>query len=142
MSFSDRRFSYGPFPPHWVPRQYIANYFSEHRTDRFLVLNTTVEDLSRLSDSRGKDRWRLILRQYDAVKHVDLWWEEEFDAVIIANGHYSVPFVSISCPCEFHPGADKWPKGAAGQRVGRLYATISRPCCALQDISQPTDMAE
>lgn len=103
MSFSDRRFSYGPFPPHWVPRQYIANYFSEHRTDRFLVLNTTVEDLSRLSDSGGKDRWRLVLRKYDAVKHVDLWWEEEFDAIIIANGHYSVPFVSISGPWEFHP---------------------------------------
>jgi hypothetical protein len=24
---------------------------------------------------------------------VDVWWEEEFDAVILANGHYSVPFI-------------------------------------------------
>ena len=96
MSFSDRRFSYGPFPPHWVPQQYIANYFSEHRTDKLLVLNTTVEDLSKVSSTRDKDGWRLVLRRYDAVKNVDVWWEEEFDAVIIANGHYSVPFVSNS----------------------------------------------
>ncbi|OAP56347.1 hypothetical protein AYL99_09526 [Fonsecaea erecta] len=90
MSFSDDRFPYGPFPPHWVPRQYIANYFSLHRTDTFLVLNTTVEDLSRLP---GKDGWKLTLRRRDSVRHVDVWWEEEFDAVILANGHYSVPFV-------------------------------------------------
>lgn len=92
MSFSDSRFSYGPFPPHWVPRQYIANYFSQHRTDSLLVLNTTVEDVSKLPD----DRWRLTLRRYDAVKHVDAWWQEEFDAVVIANGHYAVPYVSLN----------------------------------------------
>lgn len=91
MSFSDSRFSYGPFPPHWVPRQYIANYFSEHRTDSLLVLNTTVEEVRKLP----RDRWQLTLRRYDAVKHVDIWWEEEYDAVVIANGHYTVPFVSL-----------------------------------------------
>lgn len=94
MSFSDSRFSYGPFAPHWVPRQYIANYFSDHRTDQFLVLNTTVEHLLRLP----YDRWRLTLRRYDAVKHVDVWWEEEFDAVVVANGHYTVPYVSLEMP--------------------------------------------
>ncbi|KIW67514.1 hypothetical protein PV04_06758 [Phialophora macrospora] len=90
MCFSDSRFPYGPFPPHWVPRHYIENYFSLHRTDSLLVLNTTVEDLSRIP---GTQRWKLILRQKDSVRHVDVWWEEEFDAVILANGHYSVPFV-------------------------------------------------
>lgn len=94
MSFSDSRFPYGPFTPHWVPRQYIANYFSLHRTDSFLVLNTTVEDVSKISTSAGRGRWKLTLRRYDVVRHVDIWWEEEFDALILANGHYSVPYVS------------------------------------------------
>ena len=94
MSFSDIRFPYGPYPPHWVPRHYIANYFSAHRTDSFLVLDTTLEDLSRISVQNGNKRWKLTLRRYDAVRHVDLWWEEEYDAVVLANGHYSVPFVS------------------------------------------------
>lgn len=120
MSFSDSRFAYGPFPPHWVPRQYIANYFSLHRTDSLLVLNTTVEDLSRLP---GNDRWKLTLRRYDSVRHVDVWWEEEFDAVIIANGHYSVPYVSLIhrlSPCRnvelLLPDCHLIQKGTSSQR--------------------------
>lgn len=94
MSFTDKRFPYGPFVPHWIPKQYIQDYFSRHRTDSFLVLNTTVEDVSKLSrKTKGYERWKLTLRRYDAVRHVDVWREEEFDAVIFANGHYSVPFV-------------------------------------------------
>ncbi|KAH7380717.1 hypothetical protein BKA66DRAFT_128634 [Pyrenochaeta sp. MPI-SDFR-AT-0127] len=90
MSFSDERFAYGPFVPHWIPKQYIQNYFASHQIDRFLVLNTTVEDVSRLSNREG---WNLTLRRHDPIRVVDVWWEEKFDAVILANGHYSVPFI-------------------------------------------------
>ncbi|KAF2025141.1 FAD/NAD(P)-binding domain-containing protein [Setomelanomma holmii] len=90
MSFSDQRFAYGPFVPHWIPKQYIQNYFSSHKIDHLLVLNTTVEDVSRLKDREG---WKLIIRRFDPIDHVDVWWEEQFDAVVLANGHYSVPFV-------------------------------------------------
>ena len=95
MSFSDRPFSYGPFVPHWIPKQYIESYFSWHKTDSVLVLNTTVEDVSRIpaKDSRSYERWKLTLRRFEPARLVDVWWEEEFDAVILANGHYSVPFV-------------------------------------------------
>ncbi|KAH6612416.1 dimethylaniline monooxygenase (N-oxide forming), partial [Boeremia exigua] len=88
MSLSDQRFAYGPFAPHWIPKQYIQNYFATHRTDRFLVLNTTVEDVL-----RDGERWKLTLRRHDAVQKVDVWWVEHFDALIIANGHYSVPYI-------------------------------------------------
>ncbi|KAK3335626.1 hypothetical protein B0T19DRAFT_407004 [Cercophora scortea] len=95
MAFSDTRFAYGPFAPHYVPRQYIQNYFSQNKTDSLLVLNTTLEDLSRIppAEKGGLERWKLTLRKYDALRHVDIWWEEEFDAVILATGHYSVPYV-------------------------------------------------
>ncbi|KAK3365326.1 hypothetical protein B0T24DRAFT_724191 [Lasiosphaeria ovina] len=95
MCFSDLRFAYGPFAPHYVPRQYIENYFTQHKTDPFLVLNTTLEDLSQIPSSiEGEpNRWKLTLRKYDAARHLDVWWEEEFDAVVLANGHYSVPTV-------------------------------------------------
>jgi cation diffusion facilitator CzcD-associated flavoprotein CzcO len=92
MSFSDQRFAYGPFAPHWIPKQYIETYFSLHKLDALLVLNTTVEDLSR---SKARDGWTLILRRYDPIRKVDEWWEERFDAVVLANGHYSVPFVRV-----------------------------------------------
>ncbi|KAH8647112.1 hypothetical protein BX600DRAFT_476148 [Xylariales sp. PMI_506] len=96
MSFSDKRFAYGPFAPHYVPQQYIADYFSSHRTDSFLVLNTTVEDISRIPPSEagsGAERWKLVLRKYDSSRHIDIWWEETFDAVVLANGHYAVPYI-------------------------------------------------
>jgi cation diffusion facilitator CzcD-associated flavoprotein CzcO len=97
MSFSDVPFSYGPFVPHYIPRQYVESYFSTHKTDEFLVLNTTVEDLSLLPSSQRshRTRWKLTLRRYDPALHVDIWWEEVFDAVVLANGHYSVPFVRL-----------------------------------------------
>jgi len=97
MSFSDTPFPYGPFVPHHVPKQYIESYFSTHNIDSLDIVsfNTTVEDVSLIPGSeKGKERWKLTLRKYDPVLQVDKWWEEDFDAVILANGHYSVPFVT------------------------------------------------
>ena len=97
MSFSDQPFPYGPFVPHHIPKQYIESYFSSHGTDSLLILNTTVEDVSVIKKlSKSRETWRLTLRKYDADRHIDLWWEDEFDAVVLCNGHYSVPFVRMT----------------------------------------------
>lgn len=99
MSFSDAQFPYGPFVPHYVARQYVENYFAIQRTDTLLEVNTTVEDLSRValeSGGVGEDKWRLTLRKHDTTQQVDIWREEIFDAVVLANGHYSVPYVCVS----------------------------------------------
>ncbi|KAH7378117.1 hypothetical protein BKA64DRAFT_736750 [Cadophora sp. MPI-SDFR-AT-0126] len=94
MSFSDLPFAYGPFVPHNIPKQYVESYFSHHKIDSLLNLNTTVEDLSVIKGSeKGRERWELTLRKHDSVRGVDVWWREEFDAVVLANGHYSVPFI-------------------------------------------------
>lgn len=99
MSFSDLPFSYGPFVPHYVPRQYIESYFSVHKTDGYLSLNTTVEDISQLplTSRNGLHPWRLTLRKYEPLRQIDIWWQEDFDAVVLANGHYAVPWVSARC---------------------------------------------
>ncbi|KAK5725350.1 hypothetical protein LTR15_003535 [Elasticomyces elasticus] len=89
MSFSDCPFPYGPFVPHWIPKQDIQDYLSRQGTDSLLALSTTVEDVTRLPH----ERWSLTLRKYDPTLRLDHWWREEFDALILANGHYSVPFI-------------------------------------------------
>jgi hypothetical protein len=95
MSFSDLPFAYGPFVPHYVPKLYIENYFAHHKTDALLSLNTTVEDVSLIKTPHSsKEKWKLTLRKHDSIRQVDVWWEEYFDGVIFANGHYAVPFVS------------------------------------------------
>ncbi|KAF4443306.1 Thiol-specific monooxygenase [Fusarium austroafricanum] len=93
MSFSDKRFPHGPFVSHQVPRQYLQDYYSLHQMENLLVLNTTVEDVSKIATQDGQDRWRLTLRKYDAARQVDEWRQEIFDAVIVANGQFSVPYV-------------------------------------------------
>ncbi|SPJ72156.1 related to flavin-containing monooxygenase [Fusarium torulosum] len=93
MSFSDKRFGQGPFVPHSVPRKYLQDYYSFRQMEDLLILNTTVEDLSKVSSEDGQDRWRLTLRKYDAKRDVDEWWQEVFDAVVIANGQFSIPYI-------------------------------------------------
>ncbi|KAH7303847.1 hypothetical protein B0I35DRAFT_455032 [Stachybotrys elegans] len=95
MAYSDIPFPYGPFVPHHIPRQYIENYFSAHRIDSLLQLNTTVEDVSKVvaQSPEKADGWNLTLRQHDPTQNLDIWWEESFDAVILANGHYSIPYI-------------------------------------------------
>jgi hypothetical protein len=59
-----------------------------------LSLNTTVEDVTKIHvDPSHVSVWRLTLRRHDPVQKVDHWWQEDFDALIIANGHYSVPYI-------------------------------------------------
>jgi hypothetical protein len=98
MSFSDIPFGDGPFVTHDVPCRYLKKYFRAHELESLLVVNTTVEDVSKVSESpKGGERWRLTLRRPDPKREVDEWWQEEFDAVIFGNGHYSVPYVSFHC---------------------------------------------
>lgn len=110
MTFSDALLPYGPFAPHYIARQYVENYFALHQTDTLLQTNTAVEDVARSPATKhnGQGEWKLTLRRYDAARQVDEWWEEFFDAVILANGHYAVPYVR---PLE--PSAlpiHEWPK--------------------------------
>lgn len=100
MSFSDERFPYGPFVPHHVPREYLQEYYHLHDMQDVLVLNTTVEDLSRTSNGAEENRWQLTLRRYNPEEGVDEWWQEVFDAVIIANGQHSVPYVRVPYHCD------------------------------------------
>ena len=128
MSFTDLKFPYGPFVPHWIPRQYIENYFSYHQADDCLVLNTTVEEVRKIKS----DRWRLVLRKYDAAREIDIWWQEDFDALVIANGHYSVPFVSTSLPRHDYTNSSL---DTSRKRPRGIHQSVSRSSRALQSLS-------
>ncbi|KAJ5365528.1 hypothetical protein N7517_008414 [Penicillium concentricum] len=78
-----------PTRPFRVVRKYLEDVFQDYL--HLASLNTTVEKV----EKRGQ-KWTLALRQSghgDGNIAKDYWWEEQFDAVIIASGHYSVPSV-------------------------------------------------
>lgn len=80
---------------HWtVMREYVARLFARHGYDSLVSYGTSVE---RCEKRDGE--WVLTLRREEAEDKeggsagTDLWWEERFDAVVVASGHFNVPWI-------------------------------------------------
>lgn len=79
-----------PFRHHTVILQYIGDLFNRKGYRDLVEFNTTVELIEKVSST---NQWRFTLRKHIPGDEKDHWWTENFDGVVIANGHYSVPFV-------------------------------------------------
>ncbi|KAK0624517.1 thiol-specific monooxygenase, partial [Bombardia bombarda] len=80
---------YGPSAPfrhREVVREWVENIFVHNGHDKLLELSTTVE---RADKKDGE--WVLTLRKENPGG--DYWWQERFDALVVAAGHYSVPWL-------------------------------------------------
>lgn len=76
---------------HWkVVEKYIQSLLERNGYQDLVTYNTTVELVSKVPET-GK--WRLTLRKSDQGIQEDFWWSEDFDSVIVASGHYTVPFI-------------------------------------------------
>jgi cation diffusion facilitator CzcD-associated flavoprotein CzcO len=105
-----------PFRHHSVVRNYIASLVNRNGYDSLVSYSTTVE----LAEKVGAE-WKLVLRREEQEEEV--WWEEWFDAVIIASGHYNVPYIpAIECLAALekkHPGSVKHSKMFRGRNAYR-----------------------
>lgn len=81
-----------PFRHHSVIRQYIENLFVRKGYHGLVQYNTTVE---RAVKDQSSGKWTLTLRRTESEgdNQFDYWWEEVFDAVVVASGHYAVPYI-------------------------------------------------
>lgn len=77
-----------PFVHHSIIRKYLESLVNRNGYENLVSYNTTVE----LAEKIGNE-WRLVLRKDGDVRGEDEWWEERFDAVVVASGHYSVPYI-------------------------------------------------
>lgn len=80
---------HGPDTPfrHWdVMRRYIASLTERNGYEDHISYSTTVEKAEKVTGE-----WKLTLRKDGSER--DYWWTENFDAVIVASGHYSVPYI-------------------------------------------------
>lgn len=85
-----------------IVRKYIETYIERHTANDkvSIIKNTTVEDIERVTKSSSSGdiddqfpfRYKLTLRQ-SVNEESDIWWQETYDAVIVATGHYFVPFI-------------------------------------------------
>lgn len=80
---------HGPQTPfrHWdVMRRYVKSLVERRGYDSFCSYSTTVERVEKVGSE-----WKLTLRKAEGDS--DSWWVEWFDAVVVASGHYSVPYI-------------------------------------------------
>ena len=88
MQYSDQAFLSGSllFPT----REDVQNYLIEYSRDvrQLIRFSHQVEEV-RLSQENGHDRWLLTARSTITNKVTN----DAYDAIVVANGHYSVPFV-------------------------------------------------
>ncbi|KAE9970207.1 hypothetical protein BLS_005011 [Venturia inaequalis] len=87
---------------HWkVVKDWISALLARNGYNDMVEYNTTVESVRRNPDSAAH-AWTVILRKAKAGED-DYWWSEDFDAVVVANGHYTVPFLpEIPGLAEYH----------------------------------------
>ncbi|KAL3420988.1 hypothetical protein PVAG01_07433 [Phlyctema vagabunda] len=95
MSYTEEPFpnssksKYGPdsvYRHREVIRGWVEGLFDRRGYKDFVSYSTTVERVEKV----GKE-WVVTLRKDNG--ETDYWWQETFDAVVVANGHYSVPFI-------------------------------------------------
>lgn len=82
---------YGPDAPfrHWpIVRQWVEDIFTRGGHDKLVEFNTTVEKVE-----KHDQKWVLTLRKETPQDTTDEWWAEEFDAVVVASGHYNLPYI-------------------------------------------------
>lgn len=80
--------SNAPFRHREVIRAWVEDIFVHGGTDRLIEFNTTVER----AEKKG-DEWLLTLRKATPGGRKNYWWQEVFDAVVVATGHFSLPYM-------------------------------------------------
>jgi cation diffusion facilitator CzcD-associated flavoprotein CzcO len=75
-----------PFRDRELIREWVESIFIRNGNEKLIELNTTVEH------AQKKDgKWVLTLRREGPDKNY--WWQETFDALVVASGHYNIPWI-------------------------------------------------
>lgn len=79
-----------PFRPYKTIKKWVTGLVERNGYNDLVSYNTTVE-LAQKDETTGK--WSLYLRKPVKGTDQDYWWTETFDAVVVATGHYIVPWI-------------------------------------------------
>ncbi|TVY88540.1 Thiol-specific monooxygenase [Lachnellula willkommii] len=111
-------------------REWVESLFSRKGYLHQVEYNTAVER----AEKRGSE-WILTLRKSLPRGIHNYWWQETFDALVVASGHYSIPrFSEVPGLVEFgenHPGVVehsktyRGPEKYRGKRVVTIGASVS-----------------
>lgn len=75
-----------PFRKWDVIQRYVQGLVDRKGYSDFVSYETSVEKVEKVGTE-----WKVVLRKNG--KHRDYWWVEWFDAVVVASGHFWVPYI-------------------------------------------------
>ncbi|KAI8945019.1 putative dimethylaniline monooxygenase [Xylaria longipes] len=77
-----------PFRHREVMREWVEGIFTRGNHLSLVELNTTLERAEKVDG-----RWVLTLRKSIAGEKNDYWWQERFDYLVVATGHFYLPYM-------------------------------------------------
>ncbi|QLQ80309.1 hypothetical protein HG537_0D03100 [Torulaspora globosa] len=70
-------------------KYHLNNFISTNDLEGYYRMNTSVEYVDRTSDSK----WMVVAKRSVPENDYDEWYIEYFDAVVVANGHFQIPYI-------------------------------------------------
>lgn len=77
-----------------VVRDYIERYVGRNSNENTVEISllSSVEEIERVFDGDGSNyHFKLSIRQQEG--NFDKWYQDNFDAIVVATGHYHVPYI-------------------------------------------------
>lgn len=71
-------------------RKYLEKIVEEYSLSNYFRTNSSVELVEK---DEKTNKWVLTIRKKPRFSKIEQWYTEEFDAVVVANGHCNVPFI-------------------------------------------------
>lgn len=81
-----------PFLKHQEVQNLIEGFVKDHDLEKYIRFNTEVESVT--FDGTSK-KWSVVSRTTNDGNDKDKWSLEKFDAVIVANGRYNIPYIPL-----------------------------------------------
>ncbi|KAF4455771.1 hypothetical protein F53441_1970 [Fusarium austroafricanum] len=130
-----------PFRHHSTICEWIEGIFTRGGHDKLLELETAVERVEKVNDE-----WIVTLRK--VLDGHNYWWQETFDAVVVASGHYNVPwFPEVEGMLEFEemfPGAIEHSKHfrEASKYKGKRVIVVGASVSSVEIIHEILDFTD
>lgn len=77
-----------PFRHNRLVKEWVQDLYRKKGYDDFVQLGVSVERVT-----KNGETYTLVLRRFG--KKYDYIWQEQYDAVVVATGHYDVPYVPL-----------------------------------------------
>jgi cation diffusion facilitator CzcD-associated flavoprotein CzcO len=121
-------------------RTWVEDVFSRGGLQSLVDFNTTVE----LAEKKDNE-WLLTLRKSEQENGKNVWWQESFDAVIVASGHYHLPslpnITGLAAYASRYPGRIQHTKHYLNTEAYRDKVRVdSQDTCSVADMDILTEI--